>query len=123
MITVKEVESIHQVLITSFGGAHGIRDLQSLQSAITRPFQTFDGLDLYATPFEKTAALLESILINHPFVDGNKRTGYTLYRLLLIQNGYDINASEDKKYEFIVGIASGNIKYESIVVWTAANTV
>ena len=122
MTTVKEVEHLHRILIDKFGGSYGIRDNSALESALARPFQTFDGNELHASVIEKAASLIESILINHPFIDGNKRTGYTLLRLFLIQNGYDITASPDNKYEFVIDIASGTLKYEGIVAWLASNT-
>lgn len=122
MIPIKEVEHLHRVLIDSFGGSHGIRDKAALESAIARPFQTFDGKELYPSVLEKAASLIESILINHPFIDGNKRTGYTLLRLFLIQNEIDITASQDNKYEFVIDIASGTLKYEGIVSWLSSNT-
>ncbi|MGZ5255856.1 MAG: type II toxin-antitoxin system death-on-curing family toxin [Flavitalea sp.] len=62
-----------------------IRDRNGLISALSRPFQSFQGKDLYTSPVQKAAALIESILTNHPFVDGNKRTGYVLMRLLLFK--------------------------------------
>ena len=122
MIPFKEVELLHRILIDKFGGSHGIRDKAALESAISRPFQTFDGNDLYPSVFEKAASLIESILVNHPFIDGNKRTGYTLLRLYLIQNGLDINAAQDNKYEFVIDIASGTLKYEGILSWLKSNT-
>jgi death-on-curing protein len=122
MIPIKEVEHLHRILIDSFGGSHGIRDKAALESAIARPFQTFDGKELYPSVLEKAASLIESILINHPFIDGNKRTGYTLLRLFLIQNEIDIIASQDNKYEFVIDIASGTLKYEGIVSWLSSNT-
>jgi death on curing protein len=122
MIPVKEVELLHRILIDKFGGSHGIRDNAALESAIARPFQTFDGNDLYPSVLEKAASLIESILVNHPFIDGNKRTGYTVLRLYLIQNGLDINASQDNKYEFVINIASGTLKYEGILSWLKSNT-
>jgi len=122
MIPIKEVEQLHRILIDKFGGSHGIRDNSALQSALARPFQTFDGKELYTSVLEKAASLIESILINHPFIDGNKRTGYILLRLFLIQNGIDINASQDNKYEFVIDIASGILKYEGIVSWLTSNT-
>ena len=122
MIPIKEVELLHQILIDKFGGSQGIRDITGLESALARPFQTFDGKDLYASFLEKAAALIESILINHPFIDGNKRTGYTLLRFFLIQNGLDITASRDNKYEFVINIASGILKHEGIVSWLNSNT-
>jgi death-on-curing protein len=90
MIDIKDVLNIHNILIDKFGGSKGIRDIGLLESAINRPFATFDNKDLYPTPTEKAAAILESILINHPFLDGNKRTAYVLMRLILLENGLDI---------------------------------
>ena len=123
MIPTKDVEQLHQILIDKFGGSHGIRDKSALESAIIRPFQTFEGKDLYPSILEKAASLIESILINHRFIDGNKRTGYALLRLFLMQNGLDISASQDNKYEFVINIASGTLKYEGIVSWLKSNTM
>ena len=123
MITAKEVELLHRILIDKFGGSHGIRDNAALESAIARPFQTFDGNDLYPSVLERAASLIESIRANHPFIDGNKRTGYTVVRLYLIQNELDINASQNNKYEFVINIASGTLKCEGILSWLKSNTV
>ncbi|WP_309920708.1 type II toxin-antitoxin system death-on-curing family toxin [Arcicella sp. BE51] len=59
----------------------------------------------------------ESIVKNHPFVDGNKRTGYVLMRLILMQFGKDIKATQDDKYDFVISVAQGQINYEEIVAW------
>ena len=75
MISVAQVSKIHSIAIEKFGGANGVRDLGGLQSALARPFQTFGGTDLNPTIFEKAAAIGESLIMNHPFIDGNKRTG------------------------------------------------
>lgn len=123
MITVKEVEEIHKTLIDSFGGSHGIRDFAALDSALARPFQTFDGKELLPTPIQKVAALIESILINHPFIDGNKRTGYVLMRLFLMRYTLDLNASENEKYAFVISIASGHETFENIVAWLNKHVV
>ena len=123
MISVEDVEELHRILIKNFGGAYGIRDKASLESAISRPFQTFDNKDLYPSVIEKAASLIESILINHPFIDGNKRTGYALLRLFLLNSGFDITASKDNKYEFVINIASGTLKYDGIVSWLSLNTI
>jgi death on curing protein len=122
MISVKEVQQLHQILIENFGGRHGIRDIGALESALSRPFQTFDNKELYPSVIEKATSLIESILTNHPFVDGNKRTGYTLLRLYLLQNGFDITASSDNKYEFVINIASGALQYDGILAWLKSNT-
>lgn len=122
MISQKEAEEIHKLVIEMFGGSHGIRDYNGLESALARPFQTFDNQDLYLNTLQKAASLIESILINHPFIDGNKRTGYVLLRIFLIQNGIDILASQEEKYVFIIGVASGTLKYEQILDWLQKHT-
>ncbi len=117
MIELADVLSIHRILIESFGGAGGVRDESLLSSALQKPFQTFDGQFVYKSILEKAAALVESILINHPFIDGNKRTGYVLLRRYLLQNNIDIKTSEQQKYEFIISIASGENRFEEILSW------
>lgn len=121
MITLREVEVIHEVLIEKFGGAHGIRDYAILESAINRPYQTFDGQDLYPNPIEKAAAIFESIVSNHPFVDGNKRTGYVLMQLILKQHNFEVVASQDEKYDFVLNTAQGKIAFNEIKDWIFNN--
>ena len=117
MTDLNDVLKIHNVLIEKFGGSKGIRDKKSLDSAVNRPYATFDKKYLYPTPTDKAAAIIESIIINHPFVDGNKRTGYVLMRLTLIKYGKDINASQDDKYKFVIGISKGEIRLPQIKEW------
>jgi death on curing protein len=117
MITVEEVLSIHSILVETFGGSDGVRDRGLLEAAIARPFQTFDSKELYDSPSAKAAAIVESIVKNHPFVDGNKRSGYTLMRLILLDNGFDILRTEDEKYDFIISIAEGKIDFDQILEW------
>uniref|UniRef100_UPI0025E8A41E type II toxin-antitoxin system death-on-curing family toxin n=1 Tax=uncultured Flavobacterium sp. TaxID=165435 RepID=UPI0025E8A41E len=88
-----------------------------LESALGRPYATFEGIDLYETDVDKAAAILESIVINHPFVDGNKRTGYVLMRLLLMQSGFDIIVSQDDKYTFVIEVTEGKHTIDSIKSW------
>ncbi len=80
MIEIRDVEIVHNILIDRHGGSKGIRDIGLLESAINRPFTTFNKQSLYPTPAYKAAAILESILLNPPFVDGYKRTACTLMR-------------------------------------------
>ncbi len=123
MISKEDVIAIHNSLINDFGGSYGIRDEDSLDSALHRPFHTFDKVDLYPNPQDKAAAIIESILINHPFIDGNKRTGYFLMRGLLLSNSLDIKASEEEKFQFVINIASGKLKYDQILDWIESRLV
>lgn len=77
MISEKEAIEIHSILIERFGGSTGVRDKELLNSALNRPYQTFEGNELYPTPIDKAAAILESIVKNHPSVYGNKNTFQT----------------------------------------------
>ena len=121
MIEISEVEKIHDILIERFDGAKGIRDKGTLESAIGRPFQTFDGKDLYQDPVDKAAAIFESIVSNHPFVDGNKRTDYVLMRLILKRNQIDIEIDQDIKYDFVIKAAKGELTFDKIKTWIRNN--
>lgn len=88
-----------------------------LKSAIERPFSGFGETEFYPSPEEKAGTVLESIIKNHPFVDGNKRTGYVLMRLILMQFGKDITATQDEKYSFVIEVASGQMEFNEIVNW------
>lgn len=87
MISEKLAKEINILIAEFTGESTGIRNNNLLLSALKRPCQTFDGIELYRTGIEKSAAILESI-INHPFIDGNKRVGFTFMRLLLIEDGF-----------------------------------
>ena len=117
MIDIQEVLVIHDTLIVQFGGSNGIRDYNLLVSAINRPFTGTGDTEFYPTIHEKAAALIESIVKNHPFVDGNKRTGYVMMRLFLLNNGFNIQASQDEKYTFVIRIASGSLSIDHITSW------
>lgn len=123
MVTIQEVLAIHKEVVALYGGADGVRDKGALESAIARPFQTFGGEELYPNFYEKAAAIGESIMMNHPFVDGNKRTGYVLMETILRVNGYKIIAGDDALYEFVVGITTGEKRFAEIVEWLKDNSV
>ena len=117
MISISETILIQDILIEKFGGTRGIRDRGLLESSLSRPFQTFDSKDLYPTIVQKAAALIESIVTNHPFIDGNKRIGYVIMRLFLVDNEFDLKSSQDDKYNFVIQIASGLYDFEKICDW------
>ena len=117
MISFEEAIQIHTLLIQKFGGTNGIRDSDVLLSALARPFQTFDGIELYPTPVEKAAAILESIISNHPFLDGNKRLGYVLMKLFLLEGGFHLKVEQQDAYQFTILVASGQQNIDRIISW------
>lgn len=117
MISFEEAIQIHTLLIQKFGGTNGIRNSDVLLSALARPFQTFDGIELYPTPVEKAAAILESIISNHPFLDGNKRLGYVLMKLFLLEGGFHLKVEQQDAYQFIILVASGQQNIDRIISW------
>lgn len=114
MIDIQTTLRIHNRLIDEFGGSKGIRDQGGLEAALGRPYATFDGIDLYPLPVDKAAAVFESLIINHPFIDGNKRTAYTLFRLTLLQFDIDIAATEDEKYDMTIAASKGQLNFDGI---------
>jgi death-on-curing protein len=95
-LTLMEVLQLHRRILEQSGGASGIRDLGLLESVLAQPRMTFGGEDLYPTLLEKAATLGFSIILNHPFIDGNKRTGHAATETFLVLNGMAINASVDR---------------------------
>lgn len=122
MISVNQALEIHKTVVERFGGSFGIRDMNGLESALARPFQSFDGEDLYKDSISKAAAIAESIIINHPFVDGNKRTGYVLMESVLRYGKLKIVASDDNTYEFVISISTGEKRFDEIAEWLKENT-
>lgn len=117
MIGIQQTLQIHKILIEQYGGSFGLRDKEGLDAALARPFQTFDNKELYPSGVDKAAAIIQSIVTNHPFIDGNKRTGYVLMRLLLMENQIDIMAEEDEKYAFVIQISEGKLNIDQIKDW------
>ena len=113
----KQVLYLYQQIIQQSGGSVGLRDDGLLESAVYRPQSSFGGRDLYPDLFSKAAALGHSIISNHPFVDGNKRVGFEAMRLMLRLNGYDLHASLDAKFEFVMEIAKGRRTEQAIADW------
>ncbi len=116
-LNINRALAIHNEVIEQIGGSKGVRDIGLLDSAVARPQATFSGKDLYPDVFSKASALGHSLIRNHPFIDGNKRTGYMAMRLFLNLNGYDITASLKAKYKFVMEIAEKAKDEESIAKW------
>ena len=104
-------------MIKRFSGSSGIRDITLLESAVARPQASFDQKDLYSELFEKAAALIESLLKNHPFVDGNKRTALTSTGIFLQLNGYRLKNYHDDEIAFALEVANQRMGIEKITFW------
>lgn len=113
----EQVLFIHNRLIEETGGLHGVRDLSMLLSAVGRPQATFDDRDLYDGIFSKSAALLDSLIRNHPFVDGNKRTAITSAGIFLQIHGYSLQVENEEMVRFTLICAQSQTDLEEISLW------
>lgn len=116
-LSIEEVLAIRDAVMVDTGGRKGILDFTLLHSAIERPKATFDGLDLYPTIFEKAAALIQSLILNHPFNDGNKRTALAVTVRFLYVNGYIFIHPEDETVKFTLDIQTKKLPIEDISSW------
>ncbi len=99
------------------GGSLGLRDEGLLRSALARPQASFGGEDLYPTLFEKAAALAESLVRNHPFLDGNKRMALACLRVMLKMNGFQVIASQEAKARLVERIALKEVSVQDVTDW------
>ena len=116
-LSVEQLLRVHQLQIKAFGGSAGLRDRGGLESAVARPQMTFGGEDLYPDLASKAAALMHSLVMNHPFVDGNKRVGAMAMELLLSANGHGLEASDDEVVEVALAVARGELSAEALAIW------
>ena len=121
-LTPEQVLFIHARLLAETGGEHGIRDLGLLQSAVARPQAVFDGSELYPDIPQKAAALLESLINNHSFVDGNKRTGITAAAMSLKINNHALTALNQEVESFVLSIASGEQTFDAVTEWLKSHS-
>ncbi len=122
-LSEEQVLSLHAKIIRATGGMQGIRDKPGLAAAIARPCATFDGEDLYPTLAEKAAALMHSLAMNHPFLDGNKRIAVTSAELFLEINGFQLIASDDEFEEVALALAASRLDKDQLTIWFKQRTV
>jgi len=109
--------ALHHELLAVFGGLAGVRDRGNLEAAIARPAMTFGGEDLYPDVAAKAAALMHSLILNHPFVDGNKRTGAAAAELMLELNGWALVAGDQDLEDLTLATARGEMSAEALAIW------
>ena len=118
-LSVDEAVAIHERLIEAFGGSPGIRDKGLLESALFRPQTGY-----YDDLAELAAALFESLLLNHPFVDGNKRVAFFVTDTFLRLNGWKLSVETNAAYDFIIGMLDrGDCSFELILPWIRESLV
>lgn len=121
-ITLDEVLAIHDDMVERYGGSFGIRDLGLIQSAIARPKATFGGVDLYPIIIDKASALFHSLIFNHAFADGNKRTALTSTARFLHLNGYELKANQEELINFPLKVENRHLDIEEIARWLKEHT-
>jgi death-on-curing protein len=108
-LTLDDILESHQNQIDTYGGSHGIRDIGLLESAIAQPEASFGGQYLHADVFEMAAAYLYHLVMNHPFVDGNKRVGLEAALIFLEINDARFNANDDELVDLVLRTTSGQV--------------
>jgi death-on-curing protein len=116
-LSLREIFELHDKVIEISCGAKGIRDMKALESSIHQPRLTFDQTDLYPDIVVKAAALCFFLVMDHPFVDGNKRIGHAAMEIFLILNGFEIEASIDEQENIILELADGRLDREKLTAW------
>jgi death on curing protein len=115
-----ECLAIHEMMLAQYGGLAGVRDEGLLESALARPRNLF----AYASPTfaEMAASYAAGIILNHPFLDGNKRTGFMVAAVFLEVNGYGLTAAEEAVVENTLALAAGKVKEPHYAAWLKSNS-
>ncbi len=121
-LSAEQLLFLHARLVDETGGSHGVRDLNMLLSALGRPGASYDTRDLYPDIYTKAAALMDSFIRNHPFLDGNERTGIAAAAMFLRMNGYQLNATNTELEEFTLGVAQSKHHIEDMASWCQMHT-
>jgi death-on-curing protein len=121
-LTAEQVLFLHDRLVEETGGEHGVRDLGGLESALARPQAAFGGTEFYPDLMTKTAVVMDGIIRNHPFLDGNKRAGVATAALFLEVNGHRLTATNAELERFTLLVTTAKPDIEEIAEWFRANT-
>ncbi len=113
-LTLAEVIDIHADQIERYGGQKGIRDMNLLSSALAMPQSSFEGEFLHPTLFDMAAAYAYHLSQNHPFIDGNKRSGLAASLVFLELNGIEVSDPGCRLYDAVMSMAAGKLKKEGV---------
>jgi len=121
-LALKYILGIHHDQIERYGGSHGVRDSELLLSALERPKASFSGKFLYPRVFDKAAALAHSLILNHPFIDGNKRTGIVSAAAFLMENGFSLETKPSNLISVALSVATKKWNLEQLSHWLEKNS-
>ena len=116
-LTRDQVLELFQRMMLRSGGMAGLRDSHGLDSAIGQPQMTFGGQELYPSLVDKAASLAYSLILNHPFMDGNKRIGHAAMEVMLVMNGLEMIAPVDVQERMILKTANGDVGRDGFIAW------
>ena len=116
-LSKRQILFLHEELIRETGGSPGLRDEALLDSALAAPFQTFDGQPLYPSLQQKAARLCYGLVMDHPFLDGNKRIGAHAMLVFLALNGIELDYTQEELSAIILRIAAGEASSEELLNW------
>lgn len=118
-----EVIAVNEEMVSKYGGLHGVRDLALLKSALSRPRTTIGFQDAYKSTFDKAASLFHSLINNHPFLDGNKRTALFSAILLLEYNGWEVMFKRKEVIKFTLKAHNDKWSVEQISDWLKEHSI
>jgi len=121
-LSPEQILIIHSFVLDETGGLHGVRDRDAIASARALAQQQAFGQELYPTVFDKAAVYIRSIIKNHPFVDGNKRSGMMTAAVFLELNGYKLQVSKGGVYKFALRVAKQKLELAKIATWLKQNS-
>ena len=116
-VSLDEIVEAQKILLKKYGGDHGIRDQGLLESAVHRPQATVFGKEAYPALFDKAAVICQSLLMNHAFIDGNKRAAFAACHLTLLMNGWSLTTSGDEIYDFLLRAIQKHADWPEISAW------
>jgi death-on-curing protein len=116
-LALQQIQDLHRSQLRRHGGLAGLRDRGALAAAAARPQMTFGGEDLYPDLAAKAAALLHSLVLNHPFIDGNKRVGAHAAVVFPLANGLELTASPRALVDVTLATARGEMSAEALAIW------
>ncbi|MEX2012676.1 MAG: type II toxin-antitoxin system death-on-curing family toxin [Patescibacteria group bacterium] len=116
-VSIGDVLAIHETLVQLYGGSAGVRDITLVESALARPQAGFGGYEAYPTLFDKAAVLMQGLIKNHGFVDGNKRTGTAVAAIFIKLNGHKLGATDTQLENLAVNVAEDKYSTEELAAW------